>query len=334
MLLHDEILQQPAVLAAALAANGDSTAHARDVLLRSDVHHAVIVARGTSDNAARYAKYVWGTKLGMPVTLAAPSMYTRYGNHPDLNGAAVVGISQAGQSPDLLAVMEAGRAAGRPTISLTNDPRSPIAELSDVVVPLGAAPERSIAATKSYTASLLAVAMIASDDHDLTGVPQAVEASLGSEDDIRAAVERMGPIDHAVVLGRGYNHATAFEWAIKLQEMAYVRAMPYSTADFAHGPFALLEPGFPLLGIVANGTLAEDGLAIIRRAADETEASITVLTNADVSDMPTINLPKMPEWLSPIMFIAPGQLYTLHTALARNVDPEKPRGLIKVTRTS
>lgn len=334
MLLHDEIFEQPSVLARGLDLNPTVAKEARDLLTRSDVHHVVIAARGTSDNAARYAKYVWGTKLGIPVTLAAPSMYTRYKNHPDLTGAAVVGISQAGQSPDLLAVLEAGRDAGRPTLTMTNDPGSPLAELSDVVVPLHAAPEQSIAATKSYSASLLAIAMIASDSDELNEIPDALNQALTTESVVREAVERMGPFSRAVVLGRGYNHATAFEWAIKLQEMAYVLAIPYSTADFAHGPFALLEPGFPLLAVVSEGALTQDGLAIIRRAAQETDASITVITNASVPDLPTVQLPQVPEWLSPMMFIVPGQLFTLALAQARGIDPESPRGLVKVTKTA
>ncbi len=334
MLLREEIFQQPSVLETGLTANIAAAQGARALLARSDVHHVVIAARGTSDNAARYAKYVWGARLGLPVTLAAPSLYSRFARPPDLSGAAVVGISQSGQSPDLLHVLEEGRRVGRPTIALTNDPSSPIAELSDIVIPLHAAPELSIAATKSYTASLLAVAMIATDTESLAHVPEAVSGALAVESAISNAVDQMGTISKAVVLGRGYNHATAFEWAIKLQEMAYVLAHPYSTADFAHGPFALLEPGFPLLAVVGEGTLTEDGLAIIRRARDETDAAITVLTNVGVPDLPTIDLPSIEEWLSPIAFIAACQLFTLHCAVANGVDPENPRGLAKVTKTA
>jgi len=334
VLLHDEILQQPSVLETALKSNTAVARDGRALLGRSDVHHVVIAARGTSDNAARYAKYVWGARLGLPVTLAAPSLYTRYRHPPDLGGAAVVGISQSGQSPDLLSVLEEGRRVGRPTMALTNDPLSPIAELADVVIPLHAAPERSIAATKSYTSSLLAIAMIAAGTEPLGHVVEAVSNALAVEPAISDAVERSGEISKAVVLGRGYNHATAFEWAIKLQEMAYVLAHPYSTADFAHGPFALLEPGFPLLGVISEGALTEDGLSIIRRARDETGAAITIMTNAVVSDLPTIDLPSIDEWLSPVMFMAACQLFTLHCAIANGIDPENPRGLAKVTRTA
>jgi glucosamine--fructose-6-phosphate aminotransferase (isomerizing) len=334
MLLHEEILQQPAVLEVALRANTGNAQDARALLGLPDVHHVVIAARGTSDNAARYARYVWGAKLGLPVTLAAPSLYTRYRRPPDLSGAAVVGISQSGQSPDLLHVLQEGRRIGRPTMALTNDPSSPIAELADVVIPLHAAPEHSIAATKSYTSSLLAIAMIAAGTESLGHVPGAVSDALAVEPAIEEVVEQMGAISKAVVLGRGYNHATAFEWAIKLQEMAYVLAHPYSTADFAHGPFALLEPGFPLLAVISEGALTEDGLAIIRRAKDETRAAITVMTNVAVSDVPTIRLPSVEEWLSPMVFIAACQLFTLRCAVANGINPENPRGLAKVTKTA
>jgi glucosamine--fructose-6-phosphate aminotransferase (isomerizing) len=176
--------------------------------------------------------------------------------------------------------------------------------------------------------------LIADESDTLGAVPPAVAEALTRESLLKEAAEGIAPMSKAVVLGRGHNHATAFEWAIKMQEMAYVLAHPYSTADFAHGPFALLEPGFPVLAVISEGALAEDGLELLRRAHKETGASITVLTNARIPDLPTIDLPTVDEWLSPMMFIAAAQLFTLHTAIANGVDPETPRGLIKVTKTS
>lgn len=139
---------------------------------------------------------------------------------------------------------------------------------------------------------------------------------------------------NAVVLGRGYNRSTAFEWALKLQEMAYVLANPFSTADFAHGPFAVLEPDFPLLALVPRGVMTDDALAIVRRARDEQKARITILTNTDTSDLPAVVVPFTDEWLSPIVFIVAAQLFTLHAALRAGIDPEIPRGLNKVTMTT
>lgn len=334
MTLRSEIFEQPEVLREALSENRTIASQARDLLTGAGIGHVLIAARGTSDNAARYAKYAWGTELSMPVTLAAPSLYTKYQRPPDLSAAAVVGISQSGQSPDLLAVLTEGRSQGRPTIAITNDPESPMADIADLVVPLHAGPERSIAATKTYTASLLAIAMIAANVGGLDAVPDSVAGSLKAEPAIIDAVERTGPMPDAVILGRGYNRSTAFEWALKLQEMVYVPANPFSTADFAHGPFAVLEQDFPLLAIAPAGVMADDNVTLVRRAKDERDARITLLTNIDVPDLPAVKLPMIEEWLSPIMFIAAAQIFTLHAATLSGVDPETPRGLKKVTRTT
>ncbi len=334
MSLKSEILEQPDVLDGALAANRRVTEEVRGLFSAPDIAHVVIAARGTSDNAARYAKYVWGTRLSVPVTLAAPSMYSRYRRPPNLSAAAVVGISQSGQSPDLLAVLTEARRQGRPTVAITNDVHSPMADTAGIVIPLRAGKERSVAATKTYTASLLAVAMIAGQTNETRNLVSAVTQTLEAEDAIIDAVNRAGTMRDAVVLGRGYNRSTAFEWALKLQEMAYVLASPFSTADFAHGPFAVLEPDFPLLAVVPDGVMAEDTLSILRRARDEQSTRITVLTNTDVPDLPSVQIPLTAEWLSPIVFIAAAQLFTLHAALSSGIDPETPRGLNKVTRTN
>lgn len=334
MLLRDEIFEQPSVLETVLARNNEVAAQARAILTDSDVRHVVLAARGTSDNAARYAKYVWGTTLGVPATLAAPSLYTRYNSPPRLSTAAVVGISQSGQSPDLLAVLEEGKRQGRPTIAIVNDPDSPLADLADVVIPLHAGAELSVAATKSYTASLLTVGMIAGLGDELASVPMTTADTLALEDAIAELVAQAGPVSKAVVLGRGYNHSTAFEWALKLQEMAYVFAHAFSTADFAHGPFAVLEPGFPVFALLPQGAITDDSLSLLQRAHDEGQARVSLITNITDTGLPSVVTPAMPESTSPIAFITAAQLFTLHMALARGIDPETPRGLNKVTRTS
>lgn len=317
-----------------LSRNGPAANLANDLLTAPETTHAVIAARGTSDNAARYAKYVWGTELNVPVTLAAPSLYTKYDSPPRLAGAVVVGISQSGQSPDLLAVMEEARRQGRPTIAIVNQVDSPLAGLADVVVPLHAGTERSVAATKSYTTSLLTVAMIAGGGSSLSSVPGFVRDVLALEPAVAQEAARVGAVDRAVVLGRGYNHATAFEWALKLQEMAYVFAHGFSTADFAHGPFAVLEPGFPVLAVVPDGATTTDSLEILRRARDEGGATVSLITSATNTGLDGVITPAVPEAVSPITFITCAQLFSMHMALVRGVDPETPRGLRKVTRTS
>jgi glucosamine--fructose-6-phosphate aminotransferase (isomerizing) len=334
MLLHDEIFEQPERLAHVLDVNRAATGNARDLLNRPDIVHVVIAARGTSDNAARYAKYVWATKLGLPVTLAAPSLHTRYQRSPRFDGAAVVGISQSGESPDLVAVVEQARSQGRPTIAITNETNSPLAEISDVVVPLHAGPELSVAATKTYTTSLMAIAMIACDDPSLHKIPDSVAETLDLEQSIERAVADLGPIDKAVTLGRGYNHSTAFEWALKLQEMSYVFAHAFSPADFAHGPFAILDEGFPVLASIPSGSIAQDSFATLDRAVSERDAAVMLLTDIDTPGIRSIRVPSTPEFTSPIVFITAAQLFTLHMAVLKGIDPETPRGLKKVTRTN
>lgn len=340
MTLLDEVAEQPAVLAGLIERGGNAAADVAELLRSSDVHHVVIAARGTSDNAARYAKYVWGSKAHLPVTLAAPSLHSSYGTPPDFGGAAVVGISQSGQSPDLLAVVEEGRKQGRPTIGITNDPESPLAELSDVVVPLRAGPEHSIAATKTYTATLMSIAMIATHLDPSTGaaslhmVPGAVAGVLETSATISEHARSFGPVRDCVVLGRGYQYSTAFEWALKLQEMAYILAHPFSIADFAHGPFAVLEPKFPVLAVAVRGALFDSTVEMLDRIRGERDANLLTVTDEPSLSEPSLVIPPTEEWLSPIPAIVAGQLFTEALARVRGIDPEQPRGLQKVTKTT
>jgi glucosamine--fructose-6-phosphate aminotransferase (isomerizing) len=338
--LRSEIDEQPAVLTRLLTGTSSGVAAAARLLGSADVRHVVIAARGTSDNAARYAKYVWGTRNQLPVTLAAPSVYGAYASPPSLGAAAVVGISQSGQSPDIRSVVAEGKRQGRPTIAITNDVDSPLAELADAVVPMQAGPELSVAATKTYTATLLNIALISTAlegaDHSqiLGAVPEAVAGVLDETPGIVDAAGAFGATRDCVVLGRGYNYSTAFEWALKLQEMAYVLAHPFSVADFAHGPFALLEPEFPVLAVVADGPLLDSTLAMLDRVRAERDVNLLSITNDRRTPGPTVMVPRVDEWLSPIPAIVAGQIFAMTLAGARGIDPEQPRGLTKVTRTT
>jgi glucosamine--fructose-6-phosphate aminotransferase (isomerizing) len=341
MTLSEEIHEQPAVLEGLLHSVGPSAANAAALLTRDNVTHVMIAARGTSDNAARYAKYVWGAIGGLPVALAAPSLYGGYASPPDLRGAAIVGISQSGQSPDLVSVLEEGRRQQRPTIAITNDPASPLADLADVVVSLSAGDERSIAATKTYTATLFAVAAIAAEmrpdlltDVELARTPLAVSGVLDVGPLIREAAEELGPIHNCVVLGRGYNFATAFEWALKLQEMAYVLAHPFSVADFAHGPFAMVEQDFPVLAIAMQGPMFEATRSMLERIRDERSTRFAVITDDGSLPFRHVAIPRIVEVLSPIPAIVAAQLFTIAIAERRGIDPQQPRGLNKVTKTT
>jgi glucosamine--fructose-6-phosphate aminotransferase (isomerizing) len=344
-ILLSEIAQQPDVLDRLLR-DGTEEIEAMAAALRTrDIHHVVIAARGSSDNAARYAQYVFGAFNRLTVTLATPSLFTRYQAPPRMDGALVVGVSQSGASPDLVAVVQEGRRQGCPTLAITNVAGSPLTAAADHTILLRADRERSIAATKTYTAQLLAVAMLSAalgDDESrrrqLRAVPSHV-AAAGSIDEqiVVTAANVLKDAGHGVVIGRGFNYATAFEIALKAKELAYVAVEPYSAADFQHGPIALIETGFAAIVINVAGAVSqevEDLLAEMSRRG----AQPVVLSNLESSlrlGTAAMRLPAdMPEWLSPIAAVVPGQLLAFHLSRQRGFDPDSPRGLKKVTLTT
>ena len=310
-----------------------------------EVDHVVIAARGTSDHAAIYAQYVLGIRHGLSVGLGTPSVISLYGARPRLDRSLVIGISQSGASPDVVGVVADGRDQGAPTVAITNDPSSPLALAAETVIDLGAGPERAVAATKTYTTELLAVAALSvalSGDagrgrRALEAVPDTLASALGLEPEVIAMAADQAAADRLLVLARGYEYATAREWALKLKELAWVFADPYSAADFEHGPLALLEPGVPALAVVRPGP-ARDGLVtLLRRLRTDLDAELAVAsddTEALALARWPLRLPAgTPEWLGPIVSIVVGQLHALHLTRARGLDPEASRNIHKVTRT-
>ena len=331
-----EIAEQPSVVERLVAANrGRFPALARAA---RDVSHVVVAARGTSDNAARYAQYVWGARNRLAVGLTTPSLFGIMAAPPRLTGALVVGISQSGQSPDLVAVLTEARRQHRPTVAITNDPASPLAGAADIVVDLAAGPERAVAATKTYTAELAAVALtsLAFSGHDPAPVADLVPIlSSAVTDAARHAPAVAGLVDHhrSAVVARGFHYATAHEWALKLQELAQVVAHPFSAADFLHGPLALIDTGFPVLAVVTAGP-TEAPMRDALTAARDRGAHIVALTDVDHPPAETaIAIPAVEPWLSPIVAAPYLQHFTHALALARHLDPDRPRGLTKITRT-
>jgi glucosamine--fructose-6-phosphate aminotransferase (isomerizing) len=342
--LRDEIFEQPVVAARFLASQAEAIEAIASTLRTSPVRQVVIAARGTSDHAALYAQYVLGIRHGLSVTLGTPSIVSLYGAVPDFADTLVIGISQSGASPDIIAVLAAARAQGASTVAITNEPDSALAATADRTIDLGAGPERAIAATKTYTTELLAIALLsaalADDPADraaVAGVPDALALALAVEPEIERIAAAQASADRALVIARGYEYATAREWALKLKELARVFADPYSSADFQHGPLTLVEPGVPVLAVVRAGPPEADLVALLRRLREDLDAELMV-----VSDLPAahglatwpVELPSgTPEWLGPIVSIVPGQLHALHLTHARGLDPERPRNLLKVTRT-
>ncbi len=343
MALIDEIRAQPEVLRRALAEEYAKARRIAAAIHRADVRYLFLAARGTSDNAALYAKYLLGAHNGLPIALAAPSLFTLYREPPGLEGAWVIAISQSGQSPDIIAVVEEGKRQGRPTLAITNAPSSPLAQAADFVLDIRAGEEQAVAATKSYTAQLLAVAMLSvalegssARLEALRRLPDAVEAALAQADRIEAMAQRYRYMEQCVVLGRGYNYATAFEWALKLKELTYVVAQPYSSADFRHGPIAIIEAGFPVLIAAPRDKVFPGLLQLMQEMARLRRAELVVVSNEEAAlelAQTPLPIPEVEAWLSPLVSIVPAQLFAYFLTLARGLDTERPRGLHKVTRT-
>jgi glucosamine--fructose-6-phosphate aminotransferase (isomerizing) len=342
--LRDEIFEQPQALARLLEAAPGADAGLTAAVRERRPRFAMIAARGTSDHAALYAQYLFAVRNSMPVALAAPSTITLYGARPDMRDALVIGISQSGRSPDIVAVLDAAREQGALTVALVNDANSPLAAAADFVVDLQAGPERATAATKSYTTELLAVALLSTaldaatdaEAADLARLPHLAAVALTTEDAARAIAAGHAHRTHGVVLGRGYAYATAREWALKLQELAQLLVQPYSTADFEHGPLALAEPGFAVLAVAPSGVAHEGQAEVLTRLRREFGARLLVISDVDevLALDEGLALPRdVPDWLSPIVEIIPGQLYAYHLTVARGLDPDRPRIISKVTET-
>jgi glucosamine--fructose-6-phosphate aminotransferase (isomerizing) len=343
--LNDEIAEQPEVAARLLAEAPADLAPLAAAARETGIEYVMFAARGTSDHAATYGQYALGSVSRLPVALAAPSLFSRYATPPRLCRALVVGVSQSGRSPDVVAVVEEARRQGALTAAITNEPESPLGAAAAHVVQLRAGRETSVAATKTYTAELMAVAMLAaalaSDAGDaveaLARVPAVMRDALAAAGPAAELAGRHRSMEEAVVLGRGFNLATALEWALKLKELAYVRAQGYSSADFQHGPVASLPSGGHVLAVSATGPLAADLAELCEKLARDHGAKLVLVAGTDAERPAGTELlafpDVLPEWLSPLIAILPAQLFCLELARAKGLDGEQPRGLSKVTLT-
>ncbi|HEY3313542.1 MAG TPA: SIS domain-containing protein [Anaerolineales bacterium] len=344
MSLHSEIMEQPQQLRELLH-NQRSTAEQIAAAIKArQVKYVFLAARGTSDNAGRYANYVWGSRNRLPMALATPSLFTYYGEPPRLGGALVVGVSQSGASPDIVSVLAEGRKQGCLTLAVTNEPDSPLASSADLLLDIQAGVEKAVAASKTYTAELMSLAMVSvalrgeqQDWLDLAQVPGWIQQVLEQDGNIARMAERFRYMQQCVVLGRGYNYSTAFEWALKLKELTYVVAEPYSSADFQHGPIAIVESGFPVLAALPSGKVFGSMLEMLTRLRNQHRAELVVISDdprALALAQSPIRLPAgIPEWLTPLVAIVAGQLFACHLTVVKGYDTESPRGLNKVTET-
>ena len=341
--LYREIHEQPAVLRQLITREHQVIRRLAAAIRAREVDYVVIAARGTSDNAGRYAQYLFGAVNRLVVALATPSLFSIYKQPPRFANALVIGISQSGKSPDIVSVLAEARRQGALTAAITNFPDSDLGRQTEHVITLHAGDEKSIAATKTYTASLAAIAALSAElaqqsalQDALEAVPDAVAATLKLSGEIGSVVERYRYMNECVVLGRGYNYATAFELALKLKELTYTIAEPYSSADFMHGPLALIEHGFPAIVVAPSGVVLPEMQEFIQTLKQREAEIIAISDDVDTLNLARVplQLPKpVPEWLSPIVSIVPGQLFSMHLAKVRDFDPDHPRGLRKVTET-
>ena len=366
-LMLQEIYEQPVALRRTL----DTTkSMAHQVALdakRRGVTMVLLAARGTSDHAALYAQYLFQYLNGIPVTLATPSLYTLYGATLQLEHTLVIGISQSGESPDIVEVVAQARTAGALTVGVTNNEISLLATHAEYTLLCHAGPELSVAATKTYTTTCLVLAMLAAfmegDEalqESIESIPDLVTSALTSEARIAQIVARYVYARDCVVLGRTFQYSTARETALKLEETCYVIATPFSTADFRHGPAALVERSLPIIVFAPPGRTSPDSLALLQWLREHDADTLVIAEEHQLLALATtpiqLTLPSftkaivhrtgsvgkgstniidtsVAELLAPFAYIVVGQLFAQHLALQKGLNPDQPRSLSKITRT-
>lgn len=347
-LMLDEIMEQPEVVRRTVQQERAQVARVAREMQRRAPQFVAIAARGTSDNAAVYAKYLWGAHNRLPVALAAPALTTLYGATPRLDKTVVIGISQSGESTDIIEVVKAARAQGALTLAVTSGARSTLAATAAETILCHTGVERSVAATKTYTAQLAVLCLLSAQLSGdpallaaLEAVPEAMARVIEGQEAIAAQAARYAQMGACAVLGRGLSYCTALEIALKIKETSYVMADPYSAADFQHGPMAIVEPGFPVLLCAPPGRAYADMRRMAgdlrARGADTLVFSSEQEVLRDASCAVALPAPVAEglagEAMTPLIYIVAGQLFAHALCRAKGFDPDQPRGLKKVTLT-
>ena len=341
--LVEEIHEQPGVVQRLLETQADAVREVARVIRERAPSAIVLVARGSSDNAAVYGRYLLEVCNRRLTSLAAPSGLTLYGSGPRLDRTVVIGVSQSGQGEDVVAYVREARRQGAATVAIVNDERSPLADAAELVLGCLAGPELSIPATKTVTAQMTLLAMLSSllaDDGGLdalAALPAALRSALAARDEAAQLAQSLAGTTVGSVIGRGFAFPPALEIALKLKETSYTRAEPFSAADFLHGPVALVEPRFSAIVLDAGGRSGESAselVAAIRQRGGEPallRAGRVGVLEADTRHL-SLAAP-IDEPFAPIVVLVLGQLLALELALALGFDPARPRGLRKVTST-
>lgn len=337
-----EIGEQPGVLERTIREESLRIGGISNFLRKRDVDLVILVARGSSDNAALFGRYLIEINCGIPVSLAAPSVYTLYKARLDLKRALVVGVSQSGEGSDINAALECAKKCGAFTLGITNQAGSAITQTADETLMIDAGPEKSVAATKTYTGQMLQFYLLAnalvekSRRIELERIPLFAAEALELKETVREMAERYIFMENCVVVGRGLNYGNSFELALKLMETCYVVAERFSSADFFHGPLAMVERRFPIIMFAPKGVTARSSIDLLKRLKALNADSFSITNDQRIARLSSRSLlmnPSIDEILSPIPFVMPAQLFAAYLSEARGLDPDKPRSLSKVTKT-
>lgn len=341
-LMLAEIAEQPAALERTIAEERGKIAKLGKLLKARDIDLIVLVARGSSDNAALFGRYLLEITTGIPVSLSAPSVHTIYGAKLRLDHALVVGVSQSGEGEDINHVLESARASGAYTIGITNERASSMTRVVDETLLTHGGRERSVAATRTFTGQMLLFYMLATElaqtavPFSYETIPQFVAGALEQKPAIADLVQRYVFMENCVVVGRGLAYANAYELALKLMETCYVVAERFSSADFLHGPVAMVERHFPVILFAPPGVMLAGVKSLIERLRELHAETLAITSDLDVAAMCTRSIVlsrEIDEFLAPIPYIVPGQLFAALLAEAKGLNPDAPRSLSKVTRT-
>ncbi|RJQ82660.1 SIS domain-containing protein [Pseudonocardiaceae bacterium YIM PH 21723] len=337
--MRSEIDETPDALARILA-NRDAIVEVAEQIKSADPRFVLLAARGTSDHAALYAKYLIEVLWQKPCGLVSPSTTTLYEARPDMSDVLLLSVSQSGGSPDLSEVTKVAAEQGALTVAVTNTPDSPMNRAAKLGIDIHAGPELAVAATKSYTAQLLSLYLLidairGGDGSDAVRIPELARFTLDSTaTEVAEAVQRYRFVGRMVTTGRGYSWATAAEGALKLAETSYLTARTYSGADLLHGPVAAVDDQTAVLAVCSAGRGGQAMPEVVNRVRDRGGDVLAVgSATSDVSAHLRIGTPECAEELSPILEILPVQRLALGLSLVRGGDPDNPRGLSKVTKT-
>jgi glucosamine--fructose-6-phosphate aminotransferase (isomerizing) len=339
--LRQEIDEQPEVLARLVRAPPAEVISLARSLQGSPPRAILLVARGSSDHAATYGRYLFEVQNRVLTSLAAPSVLTVYGTSPDLRETLVIGVSQSGRGEDVIAVLREARSQGARTVAIVNDRASPLAANAQWVLDCDAGPEESVPATKTVTAQMLLLALVSAcwREDDLAAfaaLGDHVRSALDREDEARALAAHLAHLDDVSVIGRGFAYPVALELALKLKEMAQLHAGAFSSADFRHGPIALIGPTHRVLVLDAGGASSPHAVDVARAIARRSTEAYLVRAGRlqGFRDAPALAYPAdVDEHLAPIVLLALAQRLAFEVAVARGKDPANPPGLAKITST-